>query len=109
MLGRELFVEIKVLRHQGKSIREISRLLGISRNTVRRRLRADDVPVAAIRARKSTKLDGYRGYLQSRIAAARPEWIPATVLFEEIRAMGYQGCVTTVRIPAMMTDDSGRT
>ena len=97
MLGREIFVEIKVLHHQGKSIREISRLLGISRNTVRRRIRSVEGPVAATRARKGTKLDGYRGYLQTRIASARPDWIPATVLFEEIRAMGYRGCQTTVR------------
>ena len=97
MLGREIFVEIKVLHHQGKSIREISRLLGISRNTVRRRIRSVEAPVAATRARKGTKLDGYRGYLQTRIASARPDWIPATVLFEEIRAMGYRGCQTTVR------------
>ena len=97
MLGRDLFVEIKVLHRQGKSIREISRLLGVSRNTVRGRLRSENVPQAAIRARKKTKLDGYRGYLQARIAAARPEWIPATVLFEEIKAMGYSGCLTTVR------------
>lgn len=97
MLGREIFVEIKVLHRQGKSIREISRLLGVSRNTVRRRLRSIDAPVAATRARKRTKLDGYRDYLQTRIASARPDWIPATVLFEEIRAMGYRGCLTTVR------------
>jgi len=66
-----------------------ARLLGVSCTTVRRRLRAEDVPVAAIRARKPTKLDGYRGYLQARIASARPEWIPATVLFEEIKK--YRG------------------
>jgi transposase len=40
MLGRELFVEIKALHQQGKSIREISRLLGVSRNTVRLRIPA---------------------------------------------------------------------
>ena len=33
MLGKGIFVEIKVLHRQGKSIREISRLLGVSRNT----------------------------------------------------------------------------
>jgi len=80
MLGREIFVEVHVLQRQGKSIRAISRQLGISRNTVRRRLRAEQVPVAEIRARKPTKLDDYRGYLQTRIAAARPDWIPASVL-----------------------------
>ena len=36
-------------------------------------------------------------YLQTRGAVARPDWIPATVLFDEIRAMGYSGCLTTVR------------
>ena len=97
MLGREIFVEVHVLHRQGKSIRQISRELGISRNTVRRRLRAEQAPMAETRSRKPTKLDNYRGYLQTRIAAARPEWIPATVLFEEIRAHGYTGCVTTVR------------
>jgi len=97
MLGREIFVEVHVLQRQGKSIRAISRQLGISRNTVRRRLRAEQVPVAEIRARKPTKLDDYRGYLQTRIAAARPDWIPASVLFEEIQAQGFDGCVTTVR------------
>ena len=97
MLGREIFVEVHVLHRQGHSIRQISRDLCISRNTVRRRLRAAQVPAAEIRARKPTKLDNYRGYLQTRIAAARPDWIPATVLFDEIRAQGYSGCVTTVR------------
>jgi len=90
-------VEVHVLHRQGKSIRQISQELGISRNTVRRRLRAEEVPVAQIRARKPTKLDNYRGYLQARIASAKPDWIPASVLFEEIRAQGYSGCATTVR------------
>lgn len=97
MLGREIFVEINVLHRQGKSIREISRTLGISRNTVRKRLRSAKPPAAASRERKATKLDDYRAYLQTRIAAAQPDWIPATVLFDEISAMGYSGCVSTVR------------
>ena len=90
-------MEVHVLHRQGKSIRQISRELGISRNTVRSRLRAEQVPIAETRARKPTKLDNYRGYLQARIASAKPDWIPASVLFEEIRAQGYSGCVTTVR------------
>ena len=88
MLGREIFVEVNVLHRQGKSIRQISRELGISRNTVRRRLRAEQAPVAETRSRKVTKLDDYRAYLQARIAAAKPDWIPATVLFDEIQAQG---------------------
>lgn len=90
-------MEVNVLHRQGKSIRQISRELGISRNTVRRRLRSEQAPVAETRSRKVTKLDNYRAYLQTRIAAANPDWIPATVLFDEIQAQGYTGCVTTVR------------
>jgi transposase len=36
MLVVEEAVEIRVLRRQGKSIREIARMLDVSRNTVRR-------------------------------------------------------------------------
>lgn len=42
-------------------------------------------------------MDGYRGYLKSRVEAAHPDWIPATVLFDEIAALGYSGCVRSVR------------
>jgi transposase len=42
MLMAEEVVEIWVLRRQGKSIREIARMLDVSRNTVRRYLRAKD-------------------------------------------------------------------
>ncbi len=96
MLGQEGYVEIQVMYRQGSSIKSISRELGVSRNTVRRYLRAEQVPGAATRKRKRTKLDGYRGYLKARVAAARPDWIPAAVLFEEIRALGYTGGIRTV-------------
>ena len=96
MLGQEGYVEIHVLHRQGKSIKAISRELGICRNTVRRYLRSATVPEPQERARKCTKLDGYRAYLQSRVTAAHPDWIPATVLFDEIRALGYTGSVRTV-------------
>ena len=58
MLGQEGYVEIHVMHRQGKSIKAISRELGVSRNTVRRYLRAQTVPVAQSRSPKPTKLDG---------------------------------------------------
>ena len=97
MLGQEGYVEIQVLHRQGMSIKAISRELGISRNTVRRYVRSTSVPVARRRSAKPTKLDRYRDYVQGRIEAARPDWIPATVLFDEIRALGYTGSVRTLR------------
>lgn len=96
MLGQEGYVEIQVMFRQGMSIKSIGRELGISRNTVRRYLRSDVVPEANTRARKPTKLDAYRGYLKARIGAAHPDWIPATVLFDEIQTLGYAGGVRTV-------------
>lgn len=89
-------MDIQVKKRQRMSIKAISRELGISRNTVRRYLRSERVPVAQARSAKSTKLDGYRDYLRKRVEAARPDWIPATVLFAEIAALGYTGCVRTV-------------
>lgn len=97
MLGQEGYVEIHVMHRQGKSIRAISQELGVSRNTVRKYVRAAQVPTSAARSPKPTKLDDYRAYLDSRVEAARPDWIPATVLFDEIVALGYSGCLTSVR------------
>ena len=44
MLVGEEAVEIRVLSRQGKSIREIARTPGVSRNTVRRYLRKQGLP-----------------------------------------------------------------
>lgn len=97
MLGQEGYVEIHVMHRQGKSIKAICQELGVSRNTVRKYLRAAQIPTSAPRSAKPTKLDDHRAYLDSRVEAARPDWIPATVLFDEIAALGYSGCLTSVR------------
>lgn len=97
MLGQEGYVEIHVMHRQGMSIKAIGRELGVSRNTVRKYLRAAQVPKPDSRSAKPTKLDDYRSYLAARVEAAKPDWIPATVLFDEIRALGYAGCLTSVR------------
>ncbi|HIF0233395.1 TPA: helix-turn-helix domain-containing protein, partial [Legionella pneumophila] len=44
MLGADTVVEIKILYRQGISIREISKRLGISRNTVRTYISQKDKP-----------------------------------------------------------------
>ncbi|MGO9605416.1 MAG: IS21 family transposase [Candidatus Binataceae bacterium] len=90
MLVTEEAVEIRVLRRQGKSIREIARMLEVSRNTVRRYLRIEGSPRYEREARPS-KLDPYKHYIDERVKAAAPDWIPATVLLRELRALGYPG------------------
>ena len=92
MLVAEEAVEIRVLSRQGKSIREIARMLEVSRNTVRRYVRGEGLPRYERKARPS-KLDDYKQYIAERVRAAAPEWIPATVLLRELRALGYTGGV----------------
>jgi transposase len=90
-------VEIRVLRRQGKGIREIARDLGVSRITVRRYLKDPGRKRYGPREPRPTKLAGHLEYLQSRIDAARPQWIPATVLLREIRERGYSGGISTLK------------
>jgi transposase len=96
MLVAEEAVEIRVLRRQGKSIREIARMLDVSRNTVRRYLRGEGLLRYEREARPS-KLDAYKHYVQERVKAAAPDWIPATVLLRELRALGYAGGVSILK------------
>jgi transposase len=96
MLVAEEAVEIRVLSRQGKSIRDIARLLKVSRNTVRRYIRGEGLPRYERRARPS-KLDDYKQYIAERVRAAAPEWIPATVLLRELRALGYPGGVSVLK------------
>jgi transposase len=92
MLNQESLVDIHVLHRQGHSIRAISRQMGIARNTVRSYLRdLARTPAYGPRAGRSSKLDPFKPYLRDRIEAAKPYWIPATVLYREITTQGFDG------------------
>lgn len=94
MLTLELRVEIAVLRRQGMSIRAIARHLGCSRQTIRRYIRMGDAVSSSrysTRAPRPGKLDPFKAYINERIEAARPHWIPASVMLQEIRERGYAG------------------
>lgn len=98
MLTVELAVEIQVLAKQGKSIRAIARELGISRATIRRYLREQITqPHYTERPKREGKLTPYQDYICQRIEAAKPDWIPATVLYREILERGYTGKESLVR------------
>ena len=89
-------MEIRILRNQGRSLREIARETGLAINTVRKYLADEEAPAYGPRAPREGKLDPFKAYLTTRVAAARPDWIPATVLAREIREQGYEGCVKLV-------------
>lgn len=84
-------MEIKVLVRQGMSIRAIAQQLRVSRDTVRKYLRNPSLPIYPHRAVRPTKLAPFRPYLQARIQAANPHWIPATVLLRELREHVHRG------------------
>lgn len=93
-------MEIQLLSKHGLSLRQIATETGCAVNTVRRHLAlgaARALPKYERKARRPTKLGAYEAYLRERQAAARPQWIPATVLHREIVARGYQGGQSQLR------------
>jgi transposase len=97
MLTQEQAVEIKVLARRGTAVREIARQTGLSRNTVRRYLRDEQAARYKQREPRPTKLDPFKDYLLERVAAARPHWIPATVLIRELQEAGYEGGISQLK------------
>ena len=91
-------MDIYVRHQQGDSIRAIAKALNISRNTVRKYLR-DVIKVSSYsgRAKRPFKFEPFKPYLQARIDAAKPDWIPAEVLFREISEQGYTRKVGIVK------------
>ena len=91
-------MEIHVLHRQGQSIRSIARQLNLSRNTVRAHLKqALSLTKYSKRPDTDSILEPFKPYLLARIEAAKPHWIPATVLLREIQLMGYQGSISTIK------------
>ena len=82
MKTEEECMEIRILSKQGKGIREISRVMGISRNTVRKYLRVKDGKPRkrSIGRKRGSKLDSFKPYLEERIKSALPHRMPSPVL-----------------------------
>lgn len=97
MLTKENQVEIHVLYRQGKSIREIARQTGASRNTVRTVLRGEADEQYGPRRRLPSILDPYKEHLRSRLERAGEIHLDATVLHREIAQRGYRGSIYGVR------------
>jgi hypothetical protein len=65
---------------QGKSLRTIAVETGASMNTVRRYLAAGELPRCRPHPLRGDKLDPFKDYVVKRAEAARPYWIPATMI-----------------------------
>jgi transposase len=88
MLGGPTVKQLWELAGQQHSIRAIARELDLSRNTVRKYLRAPGVPRYTPRPPRPSKLDPFRDHLRSQLAAGVENCV---VLLRELRARGYTG------------------
>jgi transposase len=94
MLKWEEQMDIKFLVGQGHSIRQVAKLSGHARNTVRNVIRPhENQSKAESRGRKS-KLTDFKEYLRSRYLETG---LSGVRLCEEITAMGFTGSVSAVR------------
>ena len=73
MITQERSMEIRILAKQGKSIREIARAMGISRNTVRRYLRSKTWQRYKKRPERPCKVDPFKRYLEERCQGQCPD------------------------------------
>ena len=90
-------MEIQLLSKHGLSLRQIAAEVGCAVNTVRRHLALKAVPKYERKVKRPTKLEQFEQYLRERQQAARPDTIPATVLYREIAARGYLGGMSQLR------------
>lgn len=98
MITKEELMKIQILHQQGLSQRAIAKQLGISRNTVKRYLRAKiDTPVYSTRGKGRSLLNPFKPFLHSRIAQAKPIHLSGEVLFRELKELGYTGSLSLLR------------
>ena len=86
-------MDIALLHKEGRSLREIAKLTGHSRNTIRRVIR-EKVPRAFCTPSRPSKLDPFKDYLRERFL---DHGLSAVRLFAEVRAMGFTGSEIIVR------------
>jgi transposase len=94
MLRSELVISLHTMRAEGKSIREIARQTGYSRNTIRRYLRCVGIPEKQTRKSRGSKLDPFKPFLQERLQEGIYN---CEVLFELLQEKGYTGGRTILK------------
>jgi transposase len=97
MIRREVWEEIRRRHHrEGARIRELSRLFGLDRNTIRRCLRQEEWRPYARAAGGDTLLAPHEEFLRFRAPAVN---YSARILFQElVSKKGYRGSYDTVKL-----------
>jgi transposase len=101
MLTVETVLKVRLARRDGQSVRRIAKKYHLSRNTVRKYLRGDEVePRYQRRQEVKPKLGPFVAELEQLLAEdlERPvrERRSALLLFEELQRRGYQGAYNSV-------------
>ena len=96
MIDKEEFTVIHTLHKRGYSIRAISKIVGLDRRTISKRLKELQLKPYKELTYKS-KLDPYKEHITSRVQQASPDKIPSTVIFEEIKKYGYDGKIRIIQ------------
>ena len=94
MISAEEHAFIKSWYDQGASISEIARQTGRDRKTVRKYVHSSSPPVYKKRARKASKIDGYRDYITGRLQKYP---LSAKRIYDEILERGFTGKYSIVK------------
>lgn len=94
MLRSGTVISLYDLYASGKSIREIARIAGHSRNTVRKYLRANGIPEPRYGKKRGAKLGPFKPLLDEYIARGI---FNSKVLQRLLREQGYTGGITLIK------------
>lgn len=94
MLRSGTVISIHELYASGKSIREIARITGHSRNTVRKYLRANGIPEPRYSKKRGSKLDPFKPLLDEYMAQGI---FNSEVLKRLLTERGYAGGITLIK------------
>lgn len=90
----KLVFEVRESYKEIGSIRQVAKLHGLSRNTVKRYL---EEKFSSISASKGTKIKSILNPYESRIESYIQQGVKSSIVEESIRAQGYTGSSSTVR------------
>ena len=94
MLNREDWLMIREMREKGCYLREIAERVSCSERTVRRALQRGGPPPRRRPGVRPSKLDPYKAQVDQLLA--EDVW-NATVIFAEIKTLGYTGGISILR------------
>lgn len=85
---------IRDLKSKGMNITQIAETLDLDRKTVSKWLNCNQLPAYHRKPKQESKLDNYKTYILERMNEG---CVSSIVIFDEIKAMGYQGKLTILR------------